>query len=238
MVYAMGSGNERCNFIGINSIFRQIWLKGAGILVWHMWPDQLTTMESLFYMPLLNQTQVGIENQSPLYGKQFVSLGLIYGWLYLCYNIASGIRAIHPLDQFGTPLDDLPMMGPSAAHPNGVDKGSDLALIVVFGSYDPPACWNNPIGAFYLSYGVPSVGLGEGEIFTEAAYLQQAGVLKGLAGCALGQREYEALVMAKYGTPNVSWTQATQILYAGIFIIVAMIVNNYYQLVYKKKRGA
>jgi hypothetical protein len=143
-------------------------------------------------------------------------------------------------DKFGTKLDDLPLMGKSAAHPNGVDKATDLALEITCGSGAPPAGWTVPIGAFYLPYGVPCIGTGEGEVYTEAAYLVQANLLQGFAGALWGSRMYEQMVVDKLGISTdtaIGSTKsvATQVFYVGIFVVVAMILHNVYTLGIKKK---
>lgn len=229
VLHAWGSGNERCNFIGWTATVKHILARGACYITWSTSADAQATFETLYYWPLFNVSSNAEMKAHPLYGKQFVDFGFVSGGREpLVYGMAANIRKVVTKDKFGTKLDDIPMM-------KKVYNATNISLHITYGSYAPPSCWNVPVGAYYLQYGVPCIGSGEGEIFSEAAYLQQAGLLKGLAGCALGQREYEALVIQKYGIPNISYTQAGQILYAGITVIVGMLLNNIYQLVIKKR---
>jgi hypothetical protein len=231
MIYcAFATGNERCNYIGINAMFRHIWARGAGIISNTWIADTVMVLDEIMsYKEMLNITDINEMPNHPIYGTQLVDLGYIAGSREAnFYKFASDMHGVVSTDRWGTPLEDIPMM-------QDVRDGGDVELVVTYGSYGPPSCWNIPIGSFYLQYGTPCIGTGEGEIFTEAAYLQQCGLLKGLGGCALGQRQYEALVIEKYGVPNYSYPEATQILYQGIFVIVAMLIHNIWELVIKKE---
>jgi hypothetical protein len=231
MLYcAFSTGNERCNYIGVNAMFQHIWAKGAGIISNTWIADTVMVLDEIMsWKRLLNLTDISEMPNHPYYGYQLVDLGYIAGSREAnFYRFASDMHGVVTTDRWGTPLEDIPMM-------QDVRTGADVDLVVTFGSYGPPACWNIPIGSFYLQHGVPCIGTGEGEIFTEAAYLQQCGLLKGLGGCALGQRQYEALVIEAYGIENVSYSQATQILYQGLFVIIAMLIHNIWVLVIKKE---
>ncbi|MDQ1280295.1 MAG: hypothetical protein QG670_1558 [Thermoproteota archaeon] len=241
MVWAL-AGGDRADFANINGLVYQIWSKQAGILNWVISAETQTWMDTVFYQPLLGVDGTAAEKTAPLYGTQWVDLGYLPSTREaVTYGAASNLRTlVASRDKFGTNLDSLPMMGPSAAHPNGVNKATDFALVISVGSGGPPAVWTVPIGAFYLAYGVPCIGTGEGETYTEAAYLVQCGLEKGFAGALWGSRMYEQLVVDKLGistdtaigsTKSVS----TQVFYVGMFVVIAMIAHNVYSLGMKRK---
>jgi len=241
MIWAL-AGGDRADFANINGFVHQIWAKGAGILNWVTTAETQTWMDTVFYWPLLGVNNTAAEQTAPMYGKQWVDLGYLPSTREaITYGSASNLRGlVASVDKFGTKLDNIPMMGPSVYHPNGVNKATDFALEITVGSGSPPSGWTVPIGAFYMPYGVPCIGTGEGETYTEAAYMVQCGLEKGFAGALWGQRMYEQLVVNELGISTntaIGWTQsvATQVLYVSLFVIAAMIAHNLYTVVLSRK---
>lgn len=241
MIWAL-AGGDRADFANINGFVNQIWSRGAGIIIWTTSAETQTQYDSVFYQPLLGVNSTEAEKTAPRYGTQWVDLGYLPTTREACtYGMAAGLRQyVKSTDKFGTKLDDLPLLGKSVYHPNGVNTATDLALEITCGSGGPPSGWTIPIGAFYMPYGVPCIGTGEGETYTEAAYMVQCGLLKGFAGALWGSRMYEQLVVDKLGISTDTAIGSTksvsvQVFYVGIFVVAAMILHNVYELGIKKK---
>jgi len=245
------AGGDRADFANIWGFVHQIWAQGAGILNWQTSAETQTWMDTVFYWPLLSTSTYTVNNTAqeqfaPLYGTQWVDLGYLPSTREaVTYGSASNLRLnVASKDKFGTSLNSLPMMAPSVYHPNGVNKATDFALEITVGSGSPPSGWSVPVGAFYLPYGIPCIGTGEGETFTEAAFLTQCGLEKGFAGALWGQRMYEQMVLnsgdiSTMTTPiGDTYSVSTQVFYVSLFIVFAMIAHNIYTLGIKGRRSS
>ena len=221
---AMGNDMERGSNSQTVALLKHVISRGCDIIYWSSWYETLYVYDRELYPLLYNVTAIG---DSPLYGTKIVDLGYLIGFrTVIIYTLARDIRSYCTVDRYGTPLDDLPMM-------KDLNDASKIKLFITIGTGAPPACWQDPIGAFKVGYGTACIGVAEGECLTEIAWARQIGLLEGLVYGVIGGREYTKLT----GIPGIGQYWGTQVFYVCLFVIVGTIISNWYQLVYKKRRG-
>ncbi len=117
------------------------------------------------------------------YGKDYVFLGFKSGTSAVMMAIGQNIRQAYPVDAYGKPLDDLPMM-------TGIRNYADIPLVIDIAGSSIINLWVNYAGTRYHA----KVGAGCTAVSTADYYpFLQAGQLIGLLNGMKGASEYEYL---------------------------------------------
>ena len=117
------------------------------------------------------------------YGKDYVFLGFKSGTSAVMMSIGQNIRQAYPVDAYGKPLDELPMM-------TGIRNYADIPLVIDIAGSAIINQWVNYAGTRYHA----TVGAGCTAVSTADYYpFLQAGQLVGLLNGMKGASEYEHL---------------------------------------------
>jgi len=119
------------------------------------------------------------------YGTDYAFLGYKFGVTAVLLGMGNSIKAVFPVDYYGTPVDSIPMM-------NSVQNYDDISLVVTLSTGDPGwRAWLLFAQSRYaanVGIGVTAVSAADVYPYTESG--QVVGLLAGMKGAA----EYENLV--------------------------------------------
>ena len=146
-------------------------------------------------------------------GEDWTFLGYKDGKELAMKQMAENMRQAFPVDYFGNPIDDIPVM-------DGVQSMQDLALLIDYSAgYPGTKEWVIQVQG---QYNIPMISSCTAVQITDYVPYYQAGQLLGLAGGMPGSAQYEHLV----GRKGLA-TQGMLVLnYAHLFIIFAIILGN------------
>ena len=117
------------------------------------------------------------------YGTDYVNLGYKYGYVAVMLGMGRRIADIFPRDNYGTKLEDLPLM-------QQVKNYDDIDFIFVVSDNATVDYWASLVNA---QFGVP-MGAGVTAVMAPKSYsFLQTGQLVGLLGGMKGAAEYEKL---------------------------------------------
>lgn len=157
------------------------------------------------------------------YGVDYVYLGYITGGDSAIAQLASSIRSVYPTDNYGTPLDDIPMM-------EDVDGWEDIELVLSSDTGD----W----GIYFLTQWQSTYGTRLAEI--GIAMLGSSGMPRYLAGnyfgLSIGSRggaELELLI----GEPGEATTAMDSISVSHLYIVLVVILGNIGYFASKSRGG-
>ncbi len=164
------------------------------------------------------------------YGKDYVYLGWKPGFAAVVLGMGKSIPETFPTDQYGTPLESIPMM-------QGVKNFNDIPFAISLSAGDPGAL------TLWIPYVQSRFGqkLGTGMTAVSAAdaypYLQ-SGQLTGLLGGMKGAAEYEQMIsQAGYSEAAKVATQAmdSQSM-AHLAIILLIVLGNVGFLLMRRRK--
>jgi len=172
--------------------------------------------------PAIYEGMISVTNKyGKVYGTDYVFLGYVVGNEMSIANLAKDIKTACPVDNYGTPLSQLPMM-------NNVNSASDIARYVTI-TLGPQFYWY--IRQVVAPYKIPmytiSVGYFLSEIMPFFASGQLGGYIVGLKGGA----EYETLI----GTKGLAsrGADAMSLVYGLLMVTIVAVNINYW----RKPRG-
>jgi len=149
-------------------------------------------------------------DQTAEYGKKYCHLGYMAGGSVAMINFAKDIRSVMPVDWWGTPLDDLPVM-------DGINTIQDIDLCIYIESGGTAAItqWVIPYGTNLMLCSV------QGNVPGQMPNLQ-AGLIKGMLGGLRGGAELEKLT-GFLGVGNINITAFSS---AHLVIMAFMVLAN------------
>lgn len=154
-----------------------------------------------------------------VYGVDYCILGYKPGTGILIKSVCDNIRGIYPVDVFGTPLDDLPMMA-------NIRNYKDVKMI--FTATDN-ASFDEYVKFANTQYGIPMAG-GSTAVSVPLLYIYlNSGQALGLMGGLKGAAEYEKLI-GKKDTATAGMDAQS---FVHVLIVLMIIFSN---VVYFAKR--
>jgi hypothetical protein len=189
----------------VTVVWKDLMNRGASILLYQSSANNKATLDK-YLLPLM----YGPNPQNhPDYGVKFVNLGFVPGGTGLLEQWRDSIVAITPVDAYGTPLEDLPMMS------NFDALKSDCELMIGLDA--------RGIDAIYVvRYNTPMLEMGGTDSASYLASSYTAGYFKGMLMGQRGGAEYELLS----GIPGKSFAYLQNALTIGTVMIILMIVLN------------
>ena len=146
-------------------------------------------------------------------GEDWTFLGFKEGKEFVMKAMAENMRQTFPTDNWGTSIDELPIM-------DGVQSLKDAGLLIDYSAgYPGTKEWVIQVQG---PYNIPMVSSCTAVQITDYVPYYQAGQLKGLAGGMPGSAQYESLV----GRTGLASMGMMVLNYAHIFIIIAIIIGN------------
>ncbi|MDH4210696.1 MAG: hypothetical protein OEV79_04545 [candidate division WOR-3 bacterium] len=203
------------------AISRQCFSKNVRVILMALWP-QGTGMVEMGLEELSNDF-------SKQYGVDFAFLGYKFGVAAVLLGMGENIKAVFPVDYYGTPLDSLPMM-------RSVKNYRDVSMIVTLSTGDPG--WRQWLLFAQSRYGA-RLGVGVTAVSAADVYpYVETGQVTGLLAGMKGASEYENLVQRKgyaKGTFKASQGMDAQSL-GHLLIMIFIILGNvgYFYLRRKK----
>lgn len=151
----------------------------------------------------------------PDYGVKFVTLRYLAGYGTSLKSLADDVRALYPVDEFGTPMDQHPLWA-------SVQSAADIDVYIItmhtLQNVAPPLL--NPYGIDILSL-VPIL------YETQAEQLYRVGLISGyISGLRMGA-EYSSLT----GFPTIAMSYLASYMFTAIAAYIGWIVTNYVFLV-------
>jgi len=158
------------------------------------------------------QDTVAADFANKEYGVDYVFLGYITGGESAIAQLASDMRSIYPVDHFGTPLDDIPMM-------QDVNGWEDVSGVLSSDTGD----W----GGYFLTqwqspYGVKLGEIGIGMLGSTGIPRWLAGNYFGISVGSRGGAELEQLI----NEPGEATVAMDSISVSHILIVLAVILAN------------
>ncbi len=162
------------------AISRQCFSKNVKVILMALWPQGTGMVE------------MGLEELSndftKQYGTDYAFLGYKFGVAAVLLGMGENIKAVFPVDYYGTPLDSLPMM-------RSVKNYRDVSLIVTLSTGDPG--WRQWLLFAQSRYGA-RLGVGVTAVSAADVYpYVETGQVTGLLAGMKGASEYENLVQRK-----------------------------------------
>ncbi len=196
------------------AILRHLFRKNLKVIMMGHWPLGLplgkTALEEV------------AKEYNKKYGEDYVFLGFRPGGSAVMVAMGSEIRNVFAADQYGTPLDSLPVM-------KDVHNYDDIALLIGLEA--------GSTGDFWVQFANARFGqeiiLGCTAVIAPNLYpYYQAGQIRGIIGGLRGAADYENLV-GKLGTGSIGmWVQSA----IHILIIIFIIFGNVGYFVLRKRR--
>lgn len=164
------------------------------------------------------------------YGRDYVFLGFKAGYSAVMMAIGQNIRQAYPVDAYGKPLDDFPMMA-------GIRNYADIPLVIDIAGSAVINSWVNYAGTRYHA----RVGAGCTAVSTADYYpFLQAGQLVGLLNGMKGASEYEYLNWkngyAKAARPASKGMDAVSIVHLMIMLFIVLGNIGYLALRFKSSK--
>ncbi len=147
------------------------------------------------------------------YGVDFVNLGWLPGERSGVASFAKDIRSVFKRDQYGTPIDDLPLM-------KTVNSYQDFALIVeVFADQPGIECW---VDQLTTRYKTPMIYFDIQSHLTQQLYWLNSGAVQAILSGLRGTAEYEYLQQKPLQATRSMSTQTI----LGVLIIFCIVMAN------------
>lgn len=119
------------------------------------------------------------------YGTDYAFLGYKFGVTAVLLGMGNNVKAVFPVDYYGTPVDSIPIM-------NSVQNYDDISLIVTLSTGDPG--WRAWL-LFAQSRYAANVGIGVTAVSAADVYpYVESGQVVGLLAGMKGAAEYETIV--------------------------------------------
>jgi len=179
--------------------------EGAKLIIWGAYYDVDMT-----YQELLRRAKDDFANLK--YGEDYVYIGYYPYSEPAVAQLASSIRSVFQTDNYGTPLDELPMM-------KDIDKAKDITLVIT--------CDTGDVGSYYIRqwripYGVPVAEVGIAMLGSSYMPFYRSGVLFGMSVGVRGGAELEKLI----GEPGEATIRMGAINISHILVIIAVLLAN------------
>jgi len=179
--------------------------EGAKIIFWGAYYDVDMT-----YQEVLRRCEDYFKNLK--YGEDYVYLGYYPNQEAAVAQLAASIRSIFKTDNYGTPLDEIPMM-------KNVDKATDIKLVL---SGDTGDVCDYYIRQWRIPYGTPVAEIGIAMLGSSYMPYYRSGVLFGMSVGVRGGAELEKLV----GEPAEATIRMGAINISHILVVIAVILAN------------
>ena len=203
--FAGWSEMEGCGVATQKMLFRLMEQKNCKIIMVGMRGDCGPLPELVFKALGYHPTQ------NPEYGEMYVHLGWIPGGSVGMSNWCKDIRSVNPIDWWGTPLDDLPVM-------QGINDVSDLDLVLQIESGGVGVVINQVV----VPYNTPYLAISIANNVPGNLPLLDAGLITGMLAGIRGGAEMEQLM----GYSGVGNTNITAISTTHLTIIAFMVIAN------------
>jgi hypothetical protein len=179
--------------------------EGAKLIIWGAYYDVDMTYEELL-------RRAADDFAKLKYGEDYVYIGYYPYSEPVVAQLASSIRSFFTTDNYGTPLDEMPMM-------KDVDKAEDITLVIT--------CDTGDVGSYYIRqwrvpYGVPVAEVGIAMLGSSYMPFYRAGVLFGMSVGVRGGAELEKLI----GEPAEATIRMGAINISHILVIIAVLLAN------------
>ncbi len=162
------------------AISRQCFSKNVKVILMALWP-QGTGMVEMGLAELSNDF-------TKEYGTDYVFLGYKFGVAAVLLGMGENIKAVFPVDYYGTALDSLPMM-------RSIQNYKDISMIVTLSTGDPG--WRQWLlfaqSRYAARLGVGVTAVSAADLYPYVETGQVTGLLAGMKGAS----EYENLVQRK-----------------------------------------
>lgn len=185
--------------------FHHLFEKDIKVVAITLWP----------YGPgvILPPLQKIAEEHGKVRGKDWTFLGFKDGKEFVMKALAENIPQTFPVDYWGTPLGQLPIM-------QGIQSLKDVDLLIDYsGGYPGTKEWVLQVVG---PYNIPMVSACTAVQITDYVPYYQSGQLKGLSGGMPGSAQYEKLV----GRPGLATVGLNVLNVGNLFIILAIVVGN------------
>ena len=179
--------------------------EGAKIIFWGAYYDVDMT-----YQEVLRRCEDYFKDLK--YGEDYVYLGYYPYQEAAVAQLASSIRSIFKTDNYGTPLDEIPMM-------KGIDKATDIKLVL---SGDTGDVCDYYIRQWRIPYGTPVAEIGIAMLGSSYMPFYKSGVLFGMSVGVRGGAELEKLI----GEPGEATIRMGAINISHILVIIAVVLAN------------
>ena len=175
---------------------------------------------------------VAVERYNRVYGQDFVNLGFKEGKENVMVQLGKSFRKVFPEDVYGTPVEELPMLG--AKRPDGtwlIDRFEDVSMIVnISAGYPGTKEWVQQVRT---RYDIPIVSgctaVSAPEYYPYVSSNQLLGLLGGLSGAA----EYEKLIgETGWGTVGMSAQSL-----GHVTVVLLILVGNIVFWINHRRRG-
>lgn len=164
-------------------------------------------------LPEMVLRQIGMHpEQNPEYGKMYAHIGWLPGGSVGMSNFAKNMRAVLPIDWWGTPLDRLPVM-------KGINTIQDVNLVI----YIESGGCSLAINQYVVPYNTNLLVCAIAQNMPFDMPLLDSGLIKALLGGIRGGAEFETLTKELgVGNTNITGISTTHIVIIG-FIVLANI---------------
>jgi len=162
------------------ALLRHCFRRGVKPIIMGLWPEGIPFAERAL--------QVTVEEEGKVYGEDYANLGFKAGGIVVMQALGRSFEEAFPVDAYGTPLSDIPVM-------QSVRNYDNVAIVIDFSAGDPgiPAWIMIAQGRFGKPVGGGCTAVSAPQFFP---YLQ-AGQLVGLMGGMKGAAEYETLIRTR-----------------------------------------
>lgn len=179
--------------------------QGAHIIVWGMGHTDI----DITWQEIMDRSP---ELKDKVYGEDYAFFGYLPTQETTIAVLAEDIRAVFSLDRYGTPIDDLPIMG-------DVNSADDVRLLLSSDTGDVQGYY---IRQWHTKHGTPigSIGIAMNASGDLPFFL--SGDLFGLSGGSRGGAELEQLA----GKPGEAITTMDAISVSHLLVVFAIILAN------------
>lgn len=172
------------------------------------------------------------EEHGKEYGVDYVNLGFKEGKENVMVQLGKSFRAIYPNDYYGTPVDELPLLGEKDGADWVIDNFDDVKLIVnISAGYPGTKEWVQQVRT---RYNIPIVAGCTAVSAPEYYPYVQSGQLDGLLGGLAGAAEYEKLA----GRPGWATTGMSAQSLGHLTIILLIILGNSLYFINRRRAAA
>jgi hypothetical protein len=169
---------------------------------------------------LLANEMKGIDTNGKVYGQDYVFLPYAGGGENTLAAMAQSIRGIYTVDNYGTPLNQIPIM-------QNIDKAEDFKMILVLADAGGADTW--AVRQWTIPHGVPEGGTPISIEYPTIIPYFQSGLVVGMTNGIRGGAEYELLI----GVPGTG-LQNTDVLSTVHLLMVGLVIFGNIQWIMKR----
>ena len=184
------------------AVLIQLFRKPIKFVLWSSGPDGP--------MLLANELK-GLDTNNKVYGEDYVFLPYAGGGENTLAAMAQSIRGIYTVDNYGTPLNQIPLM-------ENIDVAEDFDLILVLADSGGADTW--AVRQWTIPHGIPEGGTPISISYPDLIPYYQSGLIVGMTNGIRGGAEYELLIgVPGTGLRNTDVLSAVHLLFVALILV-------------------